>query len=190
MKEKIGFLGGTFDPIHLGHLNLAIELFERHKLNKVLFCPAGVSPGKEKVPPKAAATHRLEMVKLALEPLPDFFATDIELRRDGSSYTIDTLRALEQEFPKAQFYLLLGEDLFEGLSTWKEADNLLKLAQPLIGARQVEKRGGLLLQGLTQIPLLDISSTQIRERLKKNKYCGHLLPSKVLDYIAHHRLYS
>ncbi len=189
---KMGFLGGTFDPIHFGHLNLAIELMERHKLDKVLFCPAGLSPGKEEAPPRAGAADRLEMVKLAIEPLPAFSVTDIELKRGGPSYTIDTLRALQKQLPLAQFHLLLGEDLLVGLSHWKEIENLLKLAPPLVGTRKLKSFPPLksVATGLTQIPLLDISSTQVRDRIEKDQYCGYLLPAKVLDYIAQHRLYS
>ncbi len=187
-KKKIGFFGGTFDPIHFGHLNLAIQMLEKHQFDEILFCPAALSPYKRAESPKASGEHRLEMVALAIAPVKSFTLLDWEIKREGPSFTIDTIRALIERLPDAEFHLLLGEDAEEGLALWKESDALLRLAPPFLATRfshSAEAR-----PELTPIPLLEISSTDIRERLRVKKYCGHLVPAKVLDYITQHRLYS
>ena len=164
----IGFFGGSFDPIHFGHIALAIDLLEAHKLKKVLFCPAFCSPFKAGRPPIASPEHRLAMLKLALDH-PQFEITTLELDRRGPSYTIDTIHALQLKGLR----LLLSEEAAAHLDKWKEAQELVRLAPPLIGPRQIP-----------------ISSTQIRDRLKKRLYCGHLVPAQVLKYIEIHGLYK
>ncbi len=187
-NHLIGFLGGTFDPIHSGHLNLALEIAERRGLDNVLFCPTQVSPFKQNCPPNVSTTHRMEMVKLAIKPIEGFELCDLEVNREGPSYTIDTLAQLHEENPEAQFHLILGGDLARGLLKWKDAGELLKLAPPLIGARQgsaIEVDAEVIF-----LPVFDISSTTVRDRLQRGLYCGHLLPQAVLDYISFHGLYS
>lgn len=201
MREEVhrfGFLGGTFDPIHFGHLNLAIEMLERQRLDHIFFCPANHSPEKMDHP-IASADHRLAMVKLAIEPVPAFSLTALELQRPAPSYTIETIRQLKMEYPDAHFYLILGEDHLKGLKYWKEVESLFQLSPPLVGTRyqklslqwrlffRFKKK---IHQGLTPISLLDISSSAVRKRLKEGKYCGHLIPAKVLDYIQRNHLYS
>ncbi len=172
-KKIVGFFGGSFDPIHNGHIQLALSLIERRKVDEVIFCPAGISPFKKSAPPLASKKDRLKMCKLAIKPIPLFSLLDWEVERETPSYTIDTIRFLIKRDPKATYRLILGEDTFAHISKWKEADALLKLAPPLVGDR-----------------LLPISSTEIRKRLKEGKYCGHLLPQEVLEYIYKHNLYS
>lgn len=195
--QVFGFLGGTFDPIHYGHLNLALEIFERYELNRVFFCPSNHSPGKTQKP-FASPAHRLAMVRLAIEPIPAFSLIDLELQRPGPSYTFETIRRLKAQYPEVHFRLILGEDLLQELANWKEIEQLLQLAPPIIGTRHQKLPPTLLPlppflekieEGLTLIPLLDISSSEVRERLKKSRYCGHLLPVKVLDYIQQNHLY-
>ena len=163
-----GFFGGSFDPIHFGHISLAIHLLETHKLEEILFCPAFCSPFKTSFPPKASPEHRLAMLRLALDH-PQFKITPIEIDRKGPSYTIDTIRSLKQ----SGLRLILSDEAAVGLDQWKETQELIRLAPPLIGPRNI-----------------DISSTEVRERLKKRMYCGHLIPAKALDYIHKHRLYE
>ncbi|MBM3184600.1 MAG: nicotinate-nicotinamide nucleotide adenylyltransferase, partial [Chlamydiae bacterium] len=111
MHKTIGFFGGTFDPIHLGHLNLAIQLSEIHHLHEVLFCPAYCSPFKKENQPHVNGEHRLRMCQLALEDIPRFRVISYEVERADPSYTIDTLRALKQEMGKEiRFRLLLSEE--------------------------------------------------------------------------------
>jgi nicotinate-nucleotide adenylyltransferase len=165
--KKVGFLGGSFDPIHFGHISLAIELLEQHRLDEVLFCPAFCSPFKQQKPPVASPDDRLAMLKLALDH-PQFKITTLEIDRGGASYTIDTIRALEG----MKIRLLLSDESAKELHQWKDTQELMRLAPPLIGARARE-----------------ISSTEIRERLKKKLYCGHLVPAKALQYIQKKNLY-
>lgn len=181
----IGIFGGTFDPIHLGHLNLAINLLEKCRLAKILFIPAFISPlrmGENPVAPQ----KRLEMVRLAVEGIPHFEVSDIEIRRGGPSYTVDTLRLLKKEFP--DIALLLGEDSLETFPRWKESDTIVREVPIRVGSRRVTSK--ILHEGLIDIPLFDISATDLRDRLKKRLYCGHLIPPKVLDYIHENQLYS
>ncbi len=190
LKKRIGFFGGSFDPIHFGHLFLALQLAEAHKLDSVLVCPAFHSPFKKgESSPRASAQHRFEMVKRALEGIPHFEATSIEIDRGGPSYTIDTIRAL----PSNEYHLLLSEEAASQFDRWKEADELIRLAPPLIGCRRDGSSSSLpesLKKGFTPTKNMDLSSTDIRERLNKKLYCGHLIPAKALDYIFQHRLYS
>ncbi len=182
--KKIGFFGGSFDPLHFGHLNLAISLSEYHHLDQVLFCPVCRSPFKEEGP-IASAEHRLAMTQLAIQELPRFRLCKLEIERGGVSYTVDTLRDLRKAHPHDEFFLLLAEDSIESFSRWKDSEEIVRLAKPLFGARQ--KGSGH--AGLTPIPVMEISSTEVRRRLKKNLPCQHLVPGIILDYIRQHRLY-
>jgi nicotinate-nucleotide adenylyltransferase len=193
---KIGFFGGSFDPIHNGHLHLAIELSEKHKLDEVLFCPTSQSPHKKHAPPVASKEHRRAMVTAAISPFPTFTFLDYELQKSDPCYTIETIQYLTEQNPKGNFFLLLGEDSARTLSTWKEVKELVKLATPLVGSRDEEKElkldpefAKILKKGWTTIPRIEISSTWIRERIKKGQYAGHLVPGKVWDYIQTHQLY-
>ena len=194
MKKKIiGFFGGSFDPIHFGHINLALEMVEKHNLDEVIFCPAFCSPFKSAAPPFASPEHRLAMIRLALTPIQRFRVTPIEIERGGPSYTIDTLKALVKE---GDFRLILSDEAVARFDQWKDASELIRLAPPLIGTRREPFAAGYgavgeaLRKGITQTRLFEISSTEVRDRIKKNLYCGHLVPDIVLDYIASHRLYS
>lgn len=168
--KTVGFFGGSFDPIHFGHIALAISLMESHQLDEVLFCPAFCSPFKMDNPPVAPAEDRLMMLKLALD-FPPFKISTVELDRKGASFTIDTIRELKQEGVRLR--LLLSDEAAQHLHKWKQTEELVKIAPPLIGPRDIK-----------------ISSTEVRNRLKKKLYCGHLLPLKVLDYIKSSDLYS
>lgn len=185
---KVGIFGGTFDPVHFGHLSLVIALKELCALDEVLLVPAGISPFKENAPPFASNEHRLAMLSLAVASMKGFHIIDWELSHKGPSYTIDTVRKLSQENSN-ELHLLLSDDQVSNFYLWKKADELARLAPPLIGTRQ----GGEVLQiphaKKIITPIFEISSSLIRERLRKKMYCGHLLPSSVLDYIAQHRLY-
>lgn len=196
--RKIGFFGGTFDPIHFGHINLAIELFEIHGLDEVIVCPAARSPFKKSQASIASMQHRMAMTQLAILDIPAFRLSCDELERPGISYTIDTLRVIKENLgAQDQLYILLSEDAVESFHLWKNFEEILRVARPLIGSRgggkphippsPVREK---LLKGLTPTTQLEISSTEIRRRLKKGLYCGHLVPAKVLDYIGKMQLYS
>jgi nicotinate-nucleotide adenylyltransferase len=189
-KPIIGLFGGTFDPIHFGHLNLALSLLESKKVDHVLFCPANTSPLKKGEPPRVTGKMRRAMVELAIEPIPEFSLLDYELKRDPPSYTIDTVRELIKE-KRGEIRLILGDDALLSLHQWHEVEELLKLAPPLIGTRlkDLSSQFPSLEKAVVQIPVMEISSTEIRKRLKEKKYCGHLVPARVLDYIYEKELY-
>lgn len=195
MKKIVGFFGGTFDPIHFGHINLALQLLEIHHLDSVLFCPAYCSPFKTAAPPNVNPGHRLAMVKLALEGIPKLQMTSYEIDRGDPSYTIDTLHVLKKESgEQVGFRLLLSEEAAACLEQWKDFQELIHLAPPLIGARLSSQMPKQLAHPLhsyyTRTKIFEISSIEIRERLKRGLYCGHLVPSKVLEYIQQYSLYS
>ncbi len=169
MKKTVGFFGGTFDPIHFGHISLAVHLLETHGLDEVVFCPAFCSPFKTAAPPAASGEQRLEMLKRALDH-PKFKISTWELDQGKCSYTIDTIRALAEG--RNRLRLLLSDEAAAHLYKWKETEELIRLAPPLIGPRESQ-----------------ISSTEIRARLKKKLYCGHLVPAKALEYILKKGVY-
>lgn len=194
--RKVGFFGGSFDPIHFGHLNLAINILEKKHLDHIFFCPANYSPAKGGNTPIAKNKARKEMTQLAIEGMSSFSLLDTELNREGPSYTIDTIQLLIKQNPHTTFHLILGEDALIGLASWKEISLLLQLARPLIGTRKSDPIPPLPLelqeiveQGRVPISTMEISSTQLRLRLKQKKYCGHLVPDKVLSYIEAHEVY-
>ncbi|MES2272963.1 MAG: nicotinate (nicotinamide) nucleotide adenylyltransferase [Chlamydiota bacterium] len=192
MTKTIGFFGGSFDPIHFGHIGLALQLMEIHKLDEVLFCPVQCSPFKLNSPPMASPSHRLQMLKIVLEEIPKFRLLSSEIDREGPSYTVDTLRELHRTTPRLR--LLLSEESALHFEKWKNPEELIRLAPPLIGTRPGTELTGpfseILKKGLTRTKAFETSSSEIRERLNKKLYCGHLIPGKALDYIHAHRLYS
>ena len=184
--KKVGFFGGSFDPIHFGHLNLAIQILEKCNLDEILFCPAFQSPFKQNRTPIAPPKDRYEMVEKAIEKIPAFAITPIEIERGGVSYTVETLRSLQKE--GIQYHLVLSEETASDIQLWKEPEEILHLAPPIVGVKNDLPPDSPFKQ--VQIPTFDISSTEIRERFKKKLYCGHLIPAIALDYIVQHRLYS
>jgi len=177
--KKIALFGGTFNPPHFGHINLAIEVMEREAFDQVLWIPANVSPFRQNELQDASPEQRFEMVKLAISPIKEFAALDLEIRRSPPSYTIDTIDELVSD--KNDYTLLLADDVYSSFSMWKEVERIREKVEILVVKRDQE--------GL-KIPQMEISSTRIRERLKKGLYCGHLLPPIVLDYIYENQLYS
>src|SRR5262245_44568315 len=119
MTRQIGIYGGTFDPLHFGHLNVAIEMLEKKKLDEVWFCPARVSPHKQEEHP-TPIEHRIKMLEKVLIGLPKVQLCTLESQREGPSYTVDTLKALIQEYPNDQFYWIMGEDAIPGFFRWKD----------------------------------------------------------------------
>jgi nicotinate-nucleotide adenylyltransferase len=191
----IGIFGGTFDPIHFGHINLALEMKEKHHLDEVWFIPAKVNPFKldKKLQP---LEHRRKMVELALEDIPGFKVHDVESQREGPSFTVDTIRLLTSENPDKTFRLLLSDETADHFYRWREPEEICKMAPLLIGTRHFTGDHPPTFKGIsapeawTPIRMLVISATDIRSRLKNGLYCGHLVPKKVLDYIYRYRLYS
>ena len=219
MSQKIGILGGTFNPIHYGHLAAAEEVLSRLKLDNVLFVPSFLPPHKkDEVIPSAA--QRQEMVALAIAGNSHFSLSDIEVKREGMSYSIDTVAELLRLHPATDFYFITGLDSFLEIQTWKEWERLLSLCKFVVLSRPGYAFAGLasidFMQGsaeklyaldqgdltrvvleigrsavyLEQIPLYDISSTDIRQRVRQGRTIKYLLPECVETYIITNNLYA
>ncbi len=186
--KKIGLLGGTFDPPHIGHLTMAEEAYEKLNLDEVWFIPSAEPPHKEQA--KVSAVDRLLMLKVALEPVNYFKINTIELQRQGKSYTYDTIQALKEQYPAYQFYFIIGADMVEYLPNWYKIDQLIELVQ-FVGVKrpdyQLDTSYPVI---LLDTPGLDISSTMIRERLKLNRSVKYLIPERVLSLIKEKGLYG
>ena len=187
--ERVGVLGGTFDPIHSGHLISAQAALEELNLDRILFVPAAISPHKTDVPPIVSAKDRVEMMRLAIDGEPRFSIDDRELLREGPSYTIDTMRSLLGDYPGVRFIYLIGADNVRQLATWHEISELKNLVDFAVFTRSkgevVPEEEFLLVHRI-----IDISSTEIRERLAKGKSVRYFLPSAVYDYIMSFALYQ
>ncbi len=133
-NEKIGILGGSFDPIHLGHLGLARDVLKQLNLDAIWFIPARLSPHKQDQTP-ADAAHRLNMLTQALAPFPKFQVSEIELDQKAVSYTINTLAALQKRFPDREWFLILGMDTFRDFSSWKNVREILQSAHLAVATR-------------------------------------------------------
>lgn len=198
ISKRIGIYGGSFDPIHFGHLNLAVEIAEAHQLDELCFVPAFISPHKQDQEP-LDAEHRLQMTRLAVEDIPNAWVLDWEIKRNCPSYTVDTVAYLLSRNSKEKFYLVVGDDTAQGLPRWHRIDDLVKMLPILVGKRTRtnysfdfpgnEALTKAVKKGLTETSLLEISSTACRARLKKGLYCGAWIPGKVLDYIQENVLY-
>ena len=211
---RIGLLGGTFDPIHFGHLGMAQELAQALALDTVKLIPAAVPPLKSQ--PSASAIDRCAMVKLAIANNPDFQLDDRELKRTGPSYTLDTLRSLRSELGEQDsLVLFIGSDAFKQFNRWHQWQEIIRLCHIALVARpdsevstgldpelvtflqdhytenamdlQSATAGLITMQAITP---LAISSSAIREQLKTRQSARYLTPDCVLDYIAHHGLYQ
>lgn len=195
LDKQVALFGGTFDPIHVGHINLAVQMLEEHSLDLILFSPAFCSPYKEKAPPDASISDRINMVKLAIEKHPSFEILDFESKKPSLSYTIDTLRYLKTKYPDSSLFLILSEDSAKDFFNWRQVKEILSIAKVLIGGKVFSfpdmkaSFQDVLKKGFTRISTFEVSSTQIRQRLKKRLYCSHLLYLKVLKYIEERRLY-
>jgi nicotinate-nucleotide adenylyltransferase len=192
-KKKIGILGGTFDPIHMGHLVLAEQVKERLKLDGIIFIPCFKSPHKtrQKLSP---AKDRLHMTRLALQDNPYFSVSDIELKRRGVSYTIDTLRELKKLHPGSEVYFLTGSDVVNELNTWRDPEKIYRLVRMVIAVRpgfdQIDSENRFVKKSIVvKITGLDISSTELRNRVKRGKSIKYLVPLKVEQYIRKKSLY-
>ena len=196
-SKKIGLYGGSFDPIHFGHISLALELMEKASLDEVWFIPSNKNPDKAHND-SCEAEHRLQMVKLAIKDIPNFKVLDIEIARGGLSYTAETITNLHQSHPNYTFFLLIGCDLVNFFCNWHKIDEVTEQITLLVGKRHdnncddCQKTNTIpspFLLKTIQTKIIEVSSSEIRNRLKANKYCKHLVPNKVLDYIYKNELY-
>jgi len=186
---RIGILGGTFNPIHLGHLILAEEAREKLKLDKVIFVPANLAPHKDSLD-IAFAFSRLEMVKLAVAGNNFFSCSDSEIKREGKSFTIDTLKEFKKKYPRDDLYFIIGSDLLKYLDDWKDLSKIIKMVKFVAATRP-----GYPLKKLptyiSTLPIraVDISAFEIRSRIKEGKSFCYLVPAAVYRYIVSKKLY-
>ncbi len=214
-RTKIGLLGGTFNPIHLGHLRAAEEVKEILALDKIYFIPSAMPPHKDSsdlAPPH----HRLRMVELAIRGNPFFEISDVELKRSGPSYSVDTLEFFVSNFPESELYFILGVDLFFEIDTWKKHKMLFELSNFVVITRPgfpetisiplalkddfryykneenvifyMHKSSKIL--ALLQIQGIYVSSTKIRDLINKNKTIKYLVPKEVEVYVIENKLYT
>ncbi|WP_255357375.1 MULTISPECIES: nicotinate-nucleotide adenylyltransferase [unclassified Microcella] len=189
-RARIGIMGGTFDPIHHGHLVAASEVADHFQLDEVVFVPTGQPYLK---PEATGSEHRYLMTVIATASNPSFSVSRVDIDRDGPTYTIDTLRDLRKRFPDAELYFISGADAIAQILDWKDVAELWELAHFVAVSRPghpLTARG--LPEGdvsLVEIPALAISSTDCRERVGRGSPVWYLVPDGVVQYIAKHRLY-
>ena len=187
---NIGILGGTFNPIHVGHLILAEEVREKLKLDTIVFVPTYLPPHKRNGD-VANALHRYKMIGLALRDNPRLSVSDIEIKRQGRSYTIDTIRQLRKKYPKKELYFITGSDLLKYLDEWKDLTEILKLVKFVVGTRPgypLERIPSYI--STVGIRAVDISAFEIRQAIRRRKSFRYLVPETVYRYIKAHRLYT
>ena len=189
-KIRLGVMGGTFDPIHFGHLVAANEAASAFNLEKVLFVPTGEPWQKQVI---SSADHRFEMTKRAISKNKLFEISNVDIKRPGPTYTVDTLRDMHELYPDAELFFITGADSISKIDTWKDADQIWSLAN-FVGVTRpghslVAPNSALGKISLLEIPALAISSTDIRARVKAGKPIEYLLPKKVIKYIRKNNLY-
>lgn len=195
---RVGILGGTFNPPHLGHLVCAQEAYLQLGLQRVMLMPARIPPHKP-VEDEPGVEHRLELCRRAAAGDERFAVSDLEVRRSGTSYTVDTLKELQSQAPDNELFLIVGGDVAEGLTRWREPEEVLSLATLAVAKRRgtsraavdgalQQLRGGELAE-FFQMPRIGVSSTMIRRRVRAGEPIRYLVPDAVAGYIEGHQLY-
>lgn len=202
-KQRIGILGGTFDPPHNAHLILAQHAYEQLHLDTVLFVPAGIPPHKDTT--RTTAEDRLAMLGSVLADNPHFEISRVDVDRPGPHYTIDTIRILQEQNPDGELFFIMGGDVFRDLPNWERPQEMFATAKLAVA---VMRRPGVdghdlrpnmhegIIPGLRDhtimltSPLIEFSSTEIVDRLTKGKSVRYMVPQPVLKYIAEHNLYQ
>lgn len=193
---RLGVLGGTFDPVHVGHLLLAEEAREQLGLEQVLFVPAG-QPWRKAERRVSGAEHRLAMLRLATQDNDAFAVSEAEVERLGPSYTGETLAMIRDEYEDAELFFILGEDALADLPNWRDPDRILELAMLAVARRPSESSGNPDLVVIApgrevwlSMPTIGISSSDIRERAGKGLSIRYRVPRAVEDYIRKQKLYE
>ena len=201
MKERIAIFGGTFNPIHNGHLHLCVECQKELQFDRMILMPDNIPPHKE-VGYLAGETDRYEMCRIAAGEYPFLEASDLELRMDGISYTVYTLQEIKRLYPQAELYFIIGSDMLYSFHKWYRYQEILSLAFLVAGAREreeydrmvqyTEKLGSLSSRvRIVRFHALPLSSTQVRKALHLgDETVSGLLPAGVLEYIKKHGLYQ
>lgn len=199
MKRKVGIMGGSFDPIHIGHLAVANEVLNIYELDEIIFVPTGDPPHKEGL--RADACHRLMMVTMAVLSNDRFSVSDIEIKSSGKSYTLNTLTELHKIYKNTEFYFITGTDAVIDLPNWHEPGEVLKLCRFIAATRPgiILEEVGIKIKGIMEayggnieilkVPMLQISSTDIRERFRTGVSAKYLIPECVEQYIIKNGLY-
>jgi nicotinate-nucleotide adenylyltransferase len=190
---RIGVFGGSFNPPHMGHLIVCQSILIHEKLQKILFVPSSVSPHKRDKN-LLSSDLRLQMTKLAIQDNPLFEVSDIEIKRGGVSYTIDTLRVLKNMYPPPELFLIIGIDNWLEFKSWKNPEEILDLADLLVMTRPGYSQVGFehcfdKKVKFVDVPNIGISGTMIRLNIKSGRSIKYLVPRSVEQFIAEHALY-
>lgn len=198
--KKIAIFGGTFNPVHNGHLHLCNEMQQKFHFDKILLIPTNIPPHKECVD-LASNEDRFTMLQLAVDGNPLYEISDIEFRLEGKSYTYNTIQALKQEYQDPESYMIIGSDMLKIFDQWYRYEDILDDVTVVVGARENQEYQELILfkeekfQNTNKIVVVDISvfpksSTEIREAIAQKLNLDDSIPSSVLSYINSHNLYQ
>lgn len=199
--KKVGIMGGSFNPIHYGHLLLAESAYEQLGTERILFMPLKNPPHKSSEE-LVSGEHRSDMVKLAIKDNPHFKISMLELARDGTTYTADSLSILKEDNPKTQYYFIVGADSFFALQNWKDPQRIFDLCTVAVAGRNLVPKNKLKQQldflretygariAFIDMPAVGISSAMIRSRIIENKSIRYYVPEEVEEYIRELHLYE
>lgn len=199
-RKKVGIMGGTFDPIHMGHLILAQCAMEQHNLDEIWMMPNG-NPKYKSDRQITDASHRLEMVRLAICDNPKFILSSMEVEREGYTYTYETVEQLKEQYPDCDFYFIIGADSLFAFDTWKNPERILAACTLLASSRNhisreqmhtqidslVKRYGGVI--DIIDLPAIDISSNMLRQNVMVGKSIRYYVDNKVAAYIQKQELY-
>lgn len=199
--RRIGIMGGTFDPVHNGHILLGKQAYGEYLLDEVWYMPSGQPPHK-KDHPVTDGNDRLNMLRLAVQNIPGLTVSDFEMKREGNTYTAQTMELLREEYPDVKFYFIIGADSLFQLETWYQPEKVMALTSFLVSEREFESHGITMAQQIenlkdkynADIQILhnhevDIASAEIRQRVLEGKSILQDVPKPVAEYIKSHRLY-
>jgi len=197
LNKKIAIYGGSFNPIHIGHLLIAQELVDKLKYDSIIFIPDNI-PVHKNTSELVSSEDRLKMVKLAIKNNPNFYYSDIEIKRGDFSYTYDTILQLQKELKYSlKFGVVIGEDLLEGLDKWKNIDLLLEMADFICMRRKIPEKMNKISQNKKYLDkimffenrIFEVSSSEIRKNIKSNLSIDYLVTKEVKKYINKNKLY-
>jgi len=189
--KRIGILGGTFNPIHIGHLAMADIARDRCQLDQVIFVPCFQPPHKS-MPHLVGARDRYNMVRLAIQDRPDFAVTDVEIKRKGKSYSIDTVTYLRALYPRGtRLFFIIGEDNLVNLDKWKKIDEMIRIVTFIVINRPGQTQRGPEIKHLAvQMPGIDISASYLRRCIRNGQSVRYLIPERVRKFIITRKLYQ
>lgn len=198
--RRVAIMGGAFDPLHYGHLVTAQTVYDSFDVDKVVIMPLGEAPHKNMS--SATAEERYEMIKAAVADNPAFAVSSMEIERKGKTYTVDTLSEIKKNNPNTEIYFVMGADEITSVERWKQPEKLLKMCDFIAVTRpgfdnekvknkidSIRKKYGCNIFFL-EVPSLDISSTELREKIRSGKNVKYLIPKETEKYIADHDLYK